>query len=157
MAERDENPGERLVRVFNSLAPGQMDVLDKLYSPIIEFRDPRHEFHNLKDLKEFLHNQYQHVQSCHFEPSKFVHAGFTTVVEWTMALKHRYLNLGQEITLKGVSVVTEDPISRLIIEHRDYFDVSALVLKSIPGMDFLKKSFRKLEEFEKSFSSRTKS
>jgi limonene-1,2-epoxide hydrolase len=140
---KKSNPGERLVEFFNHLRFDNIDGVDRFYAERVSFRDPIKAFEDRDDLKAYFAKQFKNLVSLRFEAVQIVTEGHTSSVEWVMHLKHKMLNLGREIRLEGVSVVTEDAKSGRIVAHSDYFDVSAFAFKSLPGADLIQNFFSK--------------
>jgi len=144
-AGQSANAGTRLIKTFNQLTADNVDLVDDLYAETLHFRDPISELHTRNEVKKHLSSQYKNVISCQFEEKSNVHSGHQTTIEWKMTLRHKYLNLGKPIELRGASVLTEDASSKLITHQHDYFDLSAFALKSIPGVQTLYKTLKSMQ------------
>jgi hypothetical protein len=142
MASKQENAGEKLLDFFNQLTYETIDAMDDVYAKDIQFCDPVRRFNSLQDLKAYMAAQYKHVISCRFESVVSTHEKSLSLIEWNMFLRHKVLNLGQEIKISGVSIVRMND-DGLISEHRDYFDVSRFLLKSVPGVGAITEAIKR--------------
>jgi len=139
-----ENAGLRVLNCFNKLTAENIDSVDAVYSPQVHFADPLHEYRDLASFKAYLAYQYKNTISCRFDLVSMVEQKNSVSIEWIMVFRHKALNWGREITVPGISVVTEDPSTGLVIRHRDYFDVSAFIYENIPGLGTAVKAAKKL-------------
>lgn len=115
----------------------ELTLLDSVYSANIMFTDPVQTVQGLDALKSYLQNSVANVSYCHFvfEDEAFTETqGF---LRWQMQFAHSRINSGNEIQLPGVSHLTFDPDSGLIIRHVDFYDMGALVYEHIPVMGWL--------------------
>jgi hypothetical protein len=143
VASKKENAGERLLEFFNQLTFETIDALDEIYATDVQFCDPVRRFSNLQDLKAYMAAQYRHVLSCKFETVVSTNEKNLSVIEWNMFLRHKYLNLGQQIKISGVSIVRVND-EGLVTEHRDYFDVSRFLMKSVPGVSAISGAIKRV-------------
>lgn len=128
MSERHE----RIVKSFNDFNIDRMDVLDQFYHPEVRFLDPLGEITGLEALKSYYKNMYQNVKSIRFDFAHSVANGDNHMVTWTMIYAVDALNGGEPISIEGTSDIRFDPATNLVIYHRDYFDMGAMVYEYIP-------------------------
>lgn len=136
--------GERLLNAFNELTAQNVDSMDKVYAPNVQFEDPLHKYSDRESLKAYLHYQYKNTISCRFDMVRTFQQKNQCSVEWNMTFRHKALNFGRTIEVPGVSIVIEDPETGLITHHRDYFDVSAFIYENIPGLGLIVKKAKSL-------------
>ena len=131
-----ETRSEKIVRVFNGLGPDTMPLLHEFYAPDVVFEDPLGRIHGRDNLHAYYENMYKTVQEIRFDFSSSVVQDDTHVVVWTMRLKARGLNRGQEVVLDGNSVLRFGADDKVIF-HRDYFDMGAFVYQHVPVLLWL--------------------
>lgn len=143
--EVPEDRSEKIRWGFEELNIETMDLLDDFYHDDVHFVDPVVDVHGLEDLRKHYEHQYEKALDIGF---KFVDehiTGDTHTVEWTMTLRTKRLNKGQEFTVPGVSVITfkDDKV----IYHRDYFDLGDMLYERIVIMRFFVKKIKKRLHF----------
>ncbi|HRZ23795.1 MAG TPA: nuclear transport factor 2 family protein, partial [Candidatus Contendobacter sp.] len=58
---------DRFKTAFNQLHKDTLHLLDEIYAPDVEFRDPVHELNGLPALRDYYGRLYDGVVSCHFD------------------------------------------------------------------------------------------
>lgn len=118
-------------RDFASLDKHNLERLNSLYSPDIEFTDPLHQVHGLPRLRDYFGELYANVSQLHFDFSGFdqVEDG-QGYLRWTMSYRHPRLNAGQTIQVEGCSHLLWR--NGRVYRHRDYFDAGALLYQHLP-------------------------
>ncbi len=122
---------QRIRDAFNNLRAESLDILDDFYSPEVLFRDPIGEVKGLPALKRYYGRMYENVQEIRFEATDEVAQGNAHVLVWTMYLRARGLNKGNEVELEGISVLHFNS-EELVSYHRDYFDMGAFIYTHVP-------------------------
>ncbi|TMO29295.1 nuclear transport factor 2 family protein [Pseudoalteromonas sp. S4492] len=127
---------DRFIDVYQTLNKDNLQLLDEIYHPDIQFADPLHAVNGLGELREYFKNLYANVLSCEFaiEDSYVTENAEgkddTAFIYWTMHYRHPKLNKGQAISVAGHSRLKFS--GDKIINHRDYFDVGAMLYRHIP-------------------------
>lgn len=127
---------ERIRDAFNNLRAESMDILDSFYSPDVVFQDPLGRIEGLSALKQYYTHMYKNVLSIRFDPVDELVQGDKHVLIWSMYLRARGLNKGNEVVLDGNSVIyfnTDD----LVEYHRDYFDMGAFIYVHVPIVGYV--------------------
>lgn len=136
MAQANENQEitrkERIKKAFNDLRADNLHILDAFYHQELKFHDPIGKIEGLKDMKAYYAKMYETVTDIHFDFESMTEEGDNIIGTWTMALKAKGLNGGNEVKVKGVSHLRFDPQSNLVIYHRDYFDMGEFIYEYIP-------------------------
>ncbi len=115
---------------FNAFNKDNIDLADQFYAQDIVFEDPIVQIKGLKDLKEYYAGMYQNVISIRFEFHDVITEGDRQVGIWTMHLRAKNLNGGEEVSVKGSShVLYKDGKA---VYHRDYFDMGAFIYEQLP-------------------------
>ena len=121
---------DKFVAIYQQLNKHNLSLLDDIYHPDIHFIDPLHEVNGLKNLHLYFANLYSNVSECHFDIGDAHMSGQHAFVYWVMTYRHPKLAGHRKIMVNGHShlVFAADKI----INHRDYFDVGALLYRHIP-------------------------
>jgi hypothetical protein len=137
-----QSRSERIERAFNTLTKDNLEILDGFYAADIHFEDPLGKIDSLEDLKAYYAGMYENVQEITFEFAEEIAEGETHVVVWTMRMKVKGLNKGDEIAVDGNSVIRFGA-DDLVVYHRDYFDVGEMVYEHVPLVRMLVKKIKK--------------
>jgi len=127
---------EKTVATFNALDKDNMHVLDDFYHDAVVFEDPLGHIEGLPALKDYYARMYGNVQTIRFDFARHIVDGETHVAIWTMRMSAKGLNRGNEVAVDGVSVLRFDE-DDLVVYHRDYFDVGAMVYEHVPVLGFI--------------------
>jgi hypothetical protein len=125
----------KLLALYNQGGPYTYEKLASLYSADIRFRDPAHNLIGLSALCDYLNHQYSNVKYCEFISTGEWASGKYIFLQWDMKLQHSKLNSGRTITVNGLSQLkcqTQPDSTKLISEHRDYFDMGQLLYENVP-------------------------
>lgn len=123
---------DRIIKAFNDLRADNLHILDNFYHPELKFHDPIGEIDGLKAMKAYYAQMYETVTDIRFDFETMTEEGDNIISTWTMVLKAKGLNGGEEVKVKGVSHLTFEPKSNLVIYHRDYFDMGEFIYEYIP-------------------------
>jgi SnoaL-like domain len=126
---------ERIATAFNALNKDNMHILDGFYHADVLFEDPLGRIEGLPDLKDYYAQMYENVQSIGFGFTNQIVDGDTHVAVWTMRMRAKGLNKGSEVILDGISLIRFGE-NDLVVYHRDYFDVGAMVYEQVPVVRF---------------------
>lgn len=121
---------DKFVAIYQQLNKHNLSLLDDIYHQDIHFVDPLHEVSGLVDLHQYFANLYSNVTQCHFDISDAHTSEHHAFVYWTMTYRHPKLSGHNKIMVDGHSHLVFD--GEKIINHRDYFDVGALLYRHIP-------------------------
>lgn len=123
---------ERIETVFNELRADNLHILDEFYHPDIAFYDPIGDLKGLDNMKAYYAGMYENVKDIRFDFSDHVAQDDTFSSFWSMTFQAEGLNGGDPITIEGVSRIKFDQETDLVIYHRDYFDMGAMVYEHVP-------------------------
>ena len=121
---------DRFIDVYQTLNKDNLQLLDEIYHPDIQFADPLHAVNGLEALRDYFKNLYANVISCEFVIENTYSKEENAFIYWTMHYRHPKLNKGQAISVAGHSRLKF--AGDKIINHRDYFDVGAMLYRHIP-------------------------
>ena len=133
---------DRIEATFNALTKDNLHILDGFYHPDVVFEDPLGRIEGLSRLKRYYAGMYEGVTAISFDFSEQVVAGDMHVAAWTMRMRASKLNKGREVVLDGISVIRFDE-EDLVVYHRDYFDVGAMVYEHVPVVRFFVRQVKK--------------
>lgn len=126
-----EHLADRLIELFETVGPGDtatVDALRELYHPDVRFTDP---VQQVQGRDAFLEANRRLARRCR-ELSFQIHDRATThdqiFLTWTMRIAMR---LGPRVEETGVTHIR--CLDGLVIEHRDYWDIAALIGSAVPG------------------------
>lgn len=136
---------QRIRDAFNNLRADSLEILDDFYSPEVRFQDPLGSIEGLPALKRYYKHMYQNVLDIRFEAKDEIVQGNAHVLVWTMYLRAKGLNKGNEVRLEGNSVMHFDE-HEMVRYHRDYFDMGEFIYVHIPIIGrIIRKINRRLE------------
>lgn len=123
------------LQFYNSLSSSNLSTLALLYHPDIEFIDPIHKVAGCAALRRYFSHAYEGLLSCTFTPEHCVEQGEQAMLSWQMDFSHKAIGSSKTIRVDGCSVLRWQ--DGLIIYHRDYYDVNAMVYRHIPVLGWL--------------------
>jgi limonene-1,2-epoxide hydrolase len=115
---------------FNKFSKDNIDLADEFYAADIHFEDPLVDIKGLPELKQYYAGLYKNVISIRFDFHDVVTEGDKQIGVWTMYLRAKNLNGGEEVAVKGNSYVIYK--NGKAVYHRDYFDMGAFIYEHIP-------------------------
>ncbi len=117
---------------FSKLSASNIQLVDDFYDVNVNFRDPLGEIKGVGAVKEYYAGLYKNVQSVRFDFDKQLQSGNEEVLFWTMYLKAKSLNGGEEFAVTGNSHIIFSSQSQKCIYHRDYFDMGEFIYERVP-------------------------
>lgn len=124
-------PLDRFKAVFNQLNRETLHLLEDIYTPDVQFRDPVHELNGLPALRAYYGRLYDGVVSCRFEFEAEVIDGRQGMLVWVMRFQHARFRRGETLELRGVSHLKFRDDGK-VFQHHDYFDMGAFIYERIP-------------------------
>ena len=107
----------------------QEKVVD-FYDENVEFVDPVGKIIGRKNLTQYYTHMYENLIAIHFDFHETITQGSVVFTTWTMKLKHKKVNSGDEIIVEGGSHIKFK--NAKAVYHRDYFDLGAMVYEHVP-------------------------
>lgn len=132
---------EKFLRVYQNLSAENLQLLKTIYRDDVRFIDPAHEIYGIEDLTRYFAALYENIDSIHFsfgEPIMIENSGY---VSWEMTFCHKRLAGGNPIAVEGVTFLEFDEQGN-VFQHRDYFDLGAMLYEHIPLLGRLLKSIK---------------
>ncbi len=124
---------ETFCAFFNKLDNTCTEKLYEVYTEDIVFSDPLHHVEGRQALEAYLAAMYENVEHCQFVYHTRQLRGNQAFVTWTMTFVHPKLAGGRTIEVEGCSALTFAEDGR-VSQHRDYFDVGAMLYEHLPLM-----------------------
>ncbi|KZN38566.1 hypothetical protein N480_13005 [Pseudoalteromonas luteoviolacea S2607] len=129
------------VDIYNKLSDKNLNLLKNIYDEEIVFTDPLHEVKGLEALTKYFENMYANVNSISFDINEHFVIDNMGFLYWDMKFSHSRLNAKKTITVAGHSKLTFKGAK--VVNHRDYFDVGALLYRNIPLLGNVIKTIEK--------------
>ncbi len=127
---------KNMIKTFNELGVDNLSVLDTFYDSAAEFQDPAVKIKGLPKLKKYYAAVYENVKSIHFNFTEIIKNDLCYYATWTMDLSAKGLNSGKKFSVEGISVIQFNE-KNLVIYHRDYLDLGAMVYEKLPVLGSL--------------------
>ena len=106
-----------------------LETIDRIYTQDVEFHDPIHSLHGRLAVKNYLRSLYSTTRDIRFEYLEEQVSDNNATIVWHMRFRHPRLNGGQEVQVRGVTVVR---FTDRIYYHEDFYDLSAMLYQHIP-------------------------
>jgi hypothetical protein len=114
---------------YNNAGAATMDIIDRIYTQDVEFRDPVHTIHGRLGLKNYLRNLYTSASSVHFDYQDEQISANSASITWLMTYSHPKLNGGKPVDVRGISTLR---FTDKIYYHEDFYDMGAMVYQHVP-------------------------
>lgn len=124
-------PLDHFKTLFKQLNKDRLHLLEQIYTPDVQFRDPVHVLEGLPALRDYYGRLYEGVLSCQFEFDAEVIEGQQGMLVWLMRFQHARFRSGEVLELRGVSHLRFLDDGR-ISHHRDYFDMGEFIYERVP-------------------------
>lgn len=121
---------EKVKAFYRTFSLESLEKLDEIYAENVVFVDPVHEVRGREALQRYFRGIMQNLESCMFEFYAEQSGDNWATLEWVMTFEHPKLQRGRQLSLPGVTVVRFDDEG--VAEHRDYYDLGAMVYEHIP-------------------------
>lgn len=128
---KSEDLARRLVALFEAASPGDtgtVDALTELYDPAVQFTDPVQQANGRDAFLEANRRLVQRTRVLSFEIHEQAVADENIFLTWTM---HLAMKLGPELVEQGVTHLRVS--NGKVIEHRDFWDITAFLASAVPG------------------------
>lgn len=122
----------RFCEFYRQLSTDTLSQLPAVYASEIEFHDPAHQIQGLDNLRRYFNHMLANISHCQFEIERLNTTHNEAYIHWQMQFAHPRLKAGQIITVPGVSYLRFSQQTQLIIYHRDYMDMGAMLYEHLP-------------------------
>ena len=120
---------DTLKQTFSSASQLTADDLATIYTQDVTFVDPLGKIEGLDRLASYFAGVYKNVTHCRFEYLDELRNDHQASVKWDMVFNHPRLSGGDEITVRGVTLLE---FKDKVHYHEDVYDVGALMYENIP-------------------------
>lgn len=124
-------PNMKPSEFFHQLNSQSMHLVDKFYSKNATLVDPLGSVTGSENIKKYYAYQYKHIDSLTWKTEPEIVSGKTQILVWTMNLKTKALNSGNEFSVDGISKFRFNEQGQVEF-HQDYFDVGAFIYERLP-------------------------
>ena len=114
---------------FYSSGNPDMELLPRLYTEDVEFRDPVHTLNGRLALRRYLSRLYANCNSVRFEYTDEHVSEHSASIAWLMRLSHPRLARGREIEVRGLTLIR---FSDRIFYQEDFYDLGSMLYRHIP-------------------------
>lgn len=132
---------EKFVQVYSTLGTDNLTTLESIYHPDVTFVDPLHKVEGYSALLDSFQQSYSNILQCDFYIEHLLESGNEASVYWTMEFRHKKLNGGEPVSVEGHSHLKAQ--DDLVIYHRDYLDVGAMIYEHVPLLGFMVKAVKR--------------
>lgn len=126
---------DKFLAFYNSLSSENLQLLQQLYHPDVEFIDPVHQLRGIAALTKYFNHAYARLQRCTFSAQQSMEQQQQAFISWQMQFSHTAIGAGKMIDVAGCSVLQYQ--DELIIYHRDYYDLDQMVFQHLPMLGWL--------------------
>lgn len=125
---------EEFKQTFQQINKTSLHLLESIYEPNVVFQDPLHRIEGLNALRDYFSRMYENVSHIEFDFITHIQQNDTHMLTWEMHFSHPRLNSGRPILVPGCSHLK---FADKCLNHRDYFDLGALLYENISGLGTL--------------------
>ncbi len=118
------------IDAYSELGTDNLELLEGIYHPQLVFIDPLHQLEGVDNLIQSFKASYTNISHCNFTIDNVIESGDQAAVYWHMDFSHNKLNGGKVIQVSGHSHLKQR--DGLVVFHRDYLDVGAMLYEHIP-------------------------
>ena len=137
-----QSRSQRIENIFKNLRADTMHLLDSFYAQDVVFEDPLGSLNGLEDLRAYYMHLYSGATTVDFDFSDEICVENKHVVFWTMSFQSKRLNAGRTISVIGNSKIVFDDESNLVMYHRDFFDMGAMIYEHLPLIGWLNRKVK---------------
>jgi len=122
---------ERIVSLFESFAPADVQRLDEYYSGDAWFKDPFNEVRGLAHIQRIYAHMFEALDGPRFVVTQHMSQGGECWLVWEFHFRYRSVRKGQSQLVRGASHLILGSDGR-IQSHRDYWDAAEEVYEKLP-------------------------
>jgi limonene-1,2-epoxide hydrolase len=126
---------EQFLNFYNGLSTQNMERLAEVYHADVVFIDPIHQIQGRVALSQYFEHAYARLHYCEFVGRERLEQGEQGFLSWCMQFNHPAVGNGKSIAVEGCSVLRWQ--DDLIVYHRDYYDLNAMVFQHLPVIGWL--------------------
>ena len=120
----------RLVHLFETLAPADLETLGRVYAADVRFKDPFNEVRGVPEVQRVFAHMFQALDEPRFVVHDIVVQGDQCVLTWDFRFRFRRFDRALQ-TVRGATHLRLDATG-LVTEHRDYWDAAEELYEKLP-------------------------
>jgi hypothetical protein len=120
----------RLVTLFETLAPADLEGLGRVYAAGARFKDPFNEVRGVPEVQRVFAHMFQALDEPRFVVHDIVVQGDQCVLTWDFRFRFRRFDRALQ-TVRGATHLRLDATG-LVTEHRDYWDAAEELYEKLP-------------------------
>lgn len=133
----------RLVHLFETLAPADLETLGRVYAADARFKDPFNEVRGVAAIQRIFAHMFEQVGEPRFiVTEKVVDDGGATLM-WTFRFRSARRAGGETQVIRGVSHLKFDAAGK-VSYHRDYWDAAEELYMKLPVLGMLMRGLRRV-------------
>lgn len=136
------NALERFIDTYQRLDSDHLELLEQIYARDIQFSDPAHRVSGLDDLSRYFRKLYENLSSIEFRFERRILTDDIAFLEWVMTFRHPRIAGHRPVSVPGCTRLRFNP-DGLAVEHRDYFDLGAMLYEHLPLFGRLVRSLKR--------------
>ena len=130
-ARLDQDPRvTRVIDLFESIAPADIDRLSQFYAPQVRFKDPFNDVQGVPAVQQVFRHMFDSLDRPRFEVRDVVVQGDQCFLTWDFLFHFKHFSREPQ-TVHGGSHLQFDAIG-LITLHRDYWDAAEELYEKLP-------------------------
>jgi hypothetical protein len=127
------DPMHRIVLLFESFAPADLQRLQDYYREDARFKDPLHAVQGLEPIRDVYRHMFDAMDRPRFTVTRRFAQERECVLLWEFRFALRRFPGRGAVTMHGASHLRLDAQGR-IAEHRDYWDAAEALYEHLPGL-----------------------
>lgn len=120
---------ERFEALFKDFKGADLQQVQQLYDPGVEFRDPIQKVSGLSPLIHYFEASRANVSYCSFEFDQRSLSADGGFFQWRMHYAHPRIQGGGGQVLRGVTMIR---LQEKIVYHEDFYDLGAMLYEHVP-------------------------
>jgi steroid Delta-isomerase len=120
----------RLVHLFETLAPADLDALARVYAADARFKDPFNDVRGVPEVQRIFAHMFRALDEPRFVVHDIVVQGDQCFLTWELRFRFKRFDRTPQ-TVRGATHLRLDA-SGLVTEHRDYWDAAEELYEKLP-------------------------
>jgi steroid delta-isomerase len=138
----EASPLERVIAFYETLAPGRLDEIDRLYAANACFRDPFNEVRGAASIRRIFERMFDDIDDARFQILDTIEDRRGAFLTWDFTFRTRRRRGAMLLAIHGASHLRFDHDGR-VAYHRDYWDAAGELYEKLPWVGALVRALRK--------------
>jgi ketosteroid isomerase-like protein len=126
---------QRVIEVFERLAPEDVAALDGLYAPDARFKDPFNEVLGVPEIQRIFGHMFEALEAPRFVILDVIAQGDQCFLTWDFLFRMKRFSRAEQ-RIHGGSHLRFAPDGRIVL-HRDYWDAAEELYEKLPAIGAL--------------------